>query len=185
MPSDQTIARSLHDLGAAAWFGGSLMAVTALPAASRAVPDPRERMLVADAGWQAWRPWRAAMLAAHVAGSLSLLWGNKGRLAAQEGAMTVNLAKTGVTLAALAADVYAAMLGRRIGAHQPVAVTSELEPSPETPDEVAALQRKLRMVQWTVPVLTGANLVLSAKMGEQQRPVNVATGLLSRVALRA
>jgi hypothetical protein len=181
VPTDQIIARSLHDLGAAAWFGGSLMGVTGLHAASGAIHEPTDRARVASAGWQAWGPWRTSALALHVAGSLSLLWGNKGRLASQRGAMATNWAKTGVTIGALVADVYAGLLGRRIAAHQPVQVASALEPTEETPDEVAELQRKLRVVQWSVPVLTGANIVLSSKMGEQQRPSNVAEGVLGRL----
>jgi hypothetical protein len=181
VPSDQLIARSLHDLGAAAWFGGSLMGVTGLHAASGAIHEPTDRARVASAGWQAWGPWRTSALALHVAGSVSLLWGNKGRLAGQQGAMTTNLAKVGVAVSALAADVYAGILGRRIAAHQPVEVTSALEPADRTPEEVAELQRKLRLVQWSVPVLTGANVVLGAKMGEQQRPANLASGLLGRL----
>lgn len=181
MPSDQTLARSLHDLGAAAWFGGSLMGVTGLHAASGAIHEPTDRARVASAGWQAWGPWRTSALALHVAGSLSLLWGNKGRLASQRGAMATNWAKTGLTVGAVAADVYAGILGRRIAAHQPVEVISALEPAETTPDEVAEMQRKLRVVQWSVPILTGASVVLGAKMGEQQRPANLAQGVLGRL----
>jgi hypothetical protein len=181
VPSDQLLARSLHDLGAAAWFGGSLMGVTGLHAASGAIQDPTDRARVASAGWQAWGPWRSSALALHVAGSLSLLWGNKGRLAAQQGALTTNWIKTGVAVTALAADAYAGILGRKIAAHEPVEVTSALEPAEQTPDEVAQLQRKLRVVQWSVPVLTGANVVLTSKMGEQQRPANLASGVFGRL----
>lgn len=184
MFSDQTVARSLHDLGAAAWFGGSLMGVTGLNAASGAIRDPEDRARVASAGWQAWSPWRTSALALHVAGSLSLLWGNKARLAGQQGAMTTNLLKTGIAVSALIADGYAAVLGRRIAVHEPVAVTSALEPAEQTPDEVADMQRRLRIMQWSVPVLTGANIVLGAKMGEQQRPTNLVSGVLGRLARR-
>lgn len=185
MPSDQTFARALHDLGAAAWFGGSLMGVTGLHAASGAIRERSDRAHVASAGWQAWGPWRSSALALHVAGSLSLLWGNKGRLAGQQGAMATNLIKTGVFATAVVADSYAGILGRRIAVHEPVEVSSALEPAEQTPDEVAELQRRLRVVQWSVPVLTGANVVLGAKMGEQQRPANLGSGVLRRLGLRS
>jgi hypothetical protein len=185
VPSDQTFARALHDLGAAAWFGGSLMGVTGLHAASGAIRDRSDRARVASAGWQAWGPWRSSALALHVAGSLSLLWGNKGRLAGQKGAMSTNVLKTGVFLAAAVADGYAGILGRRIAVHEPVEVTSALQPAEQTPDEVAEMQRRLRVVQWSVPVLTGANVVLGSKMGEQQRPANLVSGLLGRLDRRS
>jgi hypothetical protein len=184
MPSDQTIARSLHDVGAAAWFGGSLMGAVGLHRASAAVTGSEERVKVAEVGWQAWQPWRAAAIATHVSGSLSLLWGNKARLTGQRGAMTVNVAKTGVFAAALGADLYAAALGRQVSEHQPAPVDSAVEPAADAPEELASIQRRLRVVQWIVPVLTGLNIALASKMGEQQRPINVASGLLDRLLPR-
>jgi hypothetical protein len=181
VPSDQTSARSLHDLGAAAWFGGSLMGAVGLHGASAAMSGDAERVRVADVGWQEWQPWKTAAIAAHVAGSLSLLWGNKGRLSAQRGAMTTNIVKTGVFAAALGADLYAAALGRRIARQQPASVDSAVEPNVATPEDLAAAQRQLRAVQWAVPALTGLNIVLAAKMGEQQRPTNLLSGLVERL----
>ena len=35
---------------------------------------------------------------------------------------------------------------------------------------VARIQRRLRVLQWATPVLTGALVVLGAQQGEQQRP---------------
>jgi hypothetical protein len=43
-------------------------------------------------------------------------------------------------------------------------------PGEATPDNVASLQRQLRILQWATPVLTGALIVLGAQQGEQQRP---------------
>jgi hypothetical protein len=37
VPTDQTFARTLHDLGAAAWFGGALMGAVGLQGASSAM----------------------------------------------------------------------------------------------------------------------------------------------------
>jgi uncharacterized membrane protein len=185
VPTDQTFARTLHDLGAAAWFGGALMGAVGLHGASSAMDDSADRVRVADVGWQRWQPWKTAAIAAHVAGSLSLLWGNKGRLSTQHGAMTTNLLKTGVFAAALGADLYAAALGRRIAQQQPAPVGSAVEPTAETPEELAATQRQLRAVQWAVPALTGLNIALGAKMGEQQRPTSVMAGVVERLDPRS
>jgi len=51
-------------------------------------------------------------------------------------------------------------------------------PTTSTPEEVAKVQRQLNVLQWVIPGLTGATLVLNAKMGEQQRPTKVTAGLL-------
>jgi hypothetical protein len=46
---------------------------------------------------------------------------------------------------------------------------------------VAAAQRQLRALQWAIPALTGALLVVNARMGEQQRPQSVLAGVLHRL----
>jgi hypothetical protein len=54
-------------------------------------------------------------------------------------------------------------------------------PSSATPDEVTRAQRQLTTLQWVIPVLTGAVLVVNARMGEQQRPSQVSKGLVGRL----
>ena len=46
---------------------------------------------------------------------------------------------------------------------------------------MARAQRQLTALQWVIPVLTGAVLVVNARMGEQQRPAQVTKGLLGRL----
>jgi len=50
MAQDNTVARSLHDLGLAAWFGGSLMGAVGLNGAAAVVDQSEQRLLVANAG---------------------------------------------------------------------------------------------------------------------------------------
>jgi hypothetical protein len=49
-PTDNTVARTLHDLGLAAWFGGSLMGATGVNGAAAVVEDPTQRLRVANTG---------------------------------------------------------------------------------------------------------------------------------------
>ena len=42
-------------------------------------------------------------------------------------------------------------------------------------------QQQLKYLQWGIPILTGAMLVLNARMGEQQRPTQVSGGLFRRL----
>ena len=42
-----TVIRSLHDLGVAAWFGGALMGAVALNGATKDLTDPTERTAAA------------------------------------------------------------------------------------------------------------------------------------------
>ena len=57
-------------------------------------------------------------------------------------------------------------------------------PSADTPAEVSHAQRRLTALQWAIPALTGAVLVVNARMGEQQRPAQVTRGLFRRLVPR-
>ena len=180
-----TLARSLHDLGLAAWFGGTLMGAVGLNGASAEVSNSREATKVAEAGWAKWRPLNAAAIAAHIAGAAQLVNANKGRLAAQEGVAAYSGLKTALTIAALGASAYSGVLGKKIteaNESSPTGVPAEdgVTPSADTPPEVADAQRKLKVLQWVIPLLTGSLLVVSARMSEQQRPAEVASGILDR-----
>ena len=62
-----------------------------------------------------------------------------------------------------------------------VPVEDGTTPSEQTPDDVAAAQRQLKLLQWAVPALTGALVVVSAFAGEQQRPAAFFDGLRRRI----
>lgn len=64
------IARRCREAGAAAWIGGQLFAVVALPRAAAAVPRWRDRRRVMGAGWEAWAPIALAAMGLASAGSL-------------------------------------------------------------------------------------------------------------------
>ena len=57
-------------------------------------------------------------------------------------------------------------------------------PTDDTPPALANAQRQLTVLQWVIPGLTGAALVLNALMGEQQRPQQVTSGLLQGLRSR-
>ena len=56
-------------------------------------------------------------------------------------------------------------------------VNGPTDPAPETPEDVAKLQRQLKLTQWAIPAATGALLVIGAHMGERQRPHQVLKGI--------
>jgi hypothetical protein len=180
---DNTIARSLHDLGLAAWFGGSLMGAAGLNGAAAVVDDPAQRLRVANRGWARWTPLNLAGIAVHLAGGAVLTGSNKARLAAQQGTAGATTVKATLTIAALAATAYARLLGSRLERAGEVPVQGGTTPDPATPEAVAGAQRQLTALQWVIPALTGALLVANARMGEQQRPNQVARGVLRRLPL--
>jgi hypothetical protein len=93
---------------------------------------------------------------------------------------TMTVVKTGLTAAALGVTAYARMLGKKVSAHQQVPVEDGTTPAEATPEPVAKAQRQLTVLQWAVPAVTGALVVISAFAGEQQRPAAVARGLITK-----
>jgi hypothetical protein len=182
--ADNTVSRSLHDLGLAAWFGGSLMGAVGLNGAAADVEEPKQRLRVANAGWNRWTPVNLAGIAAHVAGGAVLLGANKGRMASQQGVAQATVVKTALTGAALAATAWSRALGAKLDQAGDVPVEGGTDPSIDTPEDVAKAQRQLKVLQWVIPALTGAVLVLNARMGEQQRPAQVTGRLLGRLRPR-
>ncbi|HEX8131906.1 MAG TPA: hypothetical protein VF880_00520 [Actinomycetes bacterium] len=181
---NNTLARSLHDLGLAAWFGGSLMGAVGLNGAAATVDQPQQRLRVANAGWARWTPVNLAGIATHLAGGAVLLAANKGRLATQRGVASATVAKAGVTVLALAATAWSRALGQLLMQAGDAPVEGGTTPSSETPADLAGAQRQLTVLQWVIPGLTGAALVLNAAMGEQQRPQQVTSGLLQGLRSR-
>jgi hypothetical protein len=179
--ADNTVSRSLHDLGLATWFGGSLMGAVGLNGAAATVEEPKQRLRVANSGWNRWTPVNLAGIAAHLGGGAVLLGANKGRVASQQGVAQATVVKTALTGAALAATAWSRALGAKLSEAGEVPVEGGTDPSNDTPEDVAKAQRQLRVLQWVIPALTGAVLVLNARMGEQQRPAQVTGGLLGRL----
>ncbi len=176
-----TISRSLHDVGLAAWFGGTLANAVALNPAAGQAGDSRSTGRVANAGWDRWTPVNAAAIGAHLVGSLGQLAGNSSRLRAQRGVGSMAVLKTAVTAAALGATAYSRVLGSKVSEHENVPADSGTSPSGSTPSDVATAQRQLSMLQWAVPALTGLLVVVSSFAGEQQRATEVHKGLAARV----
>jgi hypothetical protein len=168
--SRNTVVRSLHDVGAAGWFGGSLMGAVALNGASKDISDPTERSKIAASGWARWAPFAAAAIGAHLLGGGGLLLAHRDRIRSQSGVGANTAVKTALTLAALGTTAYSGLLGARLGKAAGVKTEGGTVPGQDTPSDVARTQRQLRILQWATPVLTGSLVVLGSQQGEQERP---------------
>ena len=180
MSERNTLVRSLHDLGLAAWFGGSLAGAVALNGAAADVPDPKLRLQVVNTGWARWTPVNAAAIAAHLVGGAGLLQANRGRAAAQGGVGASTIAKLVLTGAALAVTAYSRVLGNKLLHADGVPVEGATDPAPVTPPDLARAQQQLDTCQWLIPTLTGGISVLNALHGEQQRPTQQVSGFLAK-----
>lgn len=72
-------------------------------------------------------------------------------------------------------------LGKKVETSSPIPAEGPTDPSAGTPADTAKAMKQEKLVQWTIPALTGGMLVLNALHGEQQRPNQVATGRTQRV----
>lgn len=171
--SGNLLARSIHDLTAAAWFGGSLMGAVGLNGATAEAKDPTERTRLSSLGWKRWAPVQTAAFAAHLGTWAPILWENKGRYTTQHGVMRWTWIKAGVTVAGAAVTLYSGVLGKKVEELSQQGARGATEPSPTASPELQEAQDQLRMLQWTIPVFAGAVIVLGAKHGELQRPRNL------------
>ena len=172
------VARSIHDLTAAAWFGGSLMGAIGLNGATAEAKDPSERTRLSSLGWKKWAPYQAAAFGAHFLSGLAILRENKGRMATQDGVTRLSVYKSVVTLAGAAVTLYAGMQGAKVEKLAAEGAKGATEPKPDASTELRAAQQQLKILQWAIPVFAGWVIVLGAKHGEMQRPKNVLKGLI-------
>ena len=114
MTERNTVVRSLHDLGLAAWFGGSLAGAVGFNGAAADVPDDKLKLRVANAAWARWTPVNLVGIGAHLVGGAGLLYANKSRVAAQQGVGASTIAKMAFTGAALGVTAYSRALGKKL-----------------------------------------------------------------------
>jgi hypothetical protein len=181
VPDRNTVVRALHDLGLAAWFGGSLMGVVGLNGAAEAEGGNLRTAQIASHGWARWTPFNAAAIGAHLLGGAGVLLVNRKRVLGQRGVGASTVAKALLTAAALGATGYSRVLGKKIElASSPD--PADAEKADAVPIGIEQAQQQLRVAQWTIPLLTGALEVLNALHGEQQRPGEQARGVVQRAA---
>ena len=185
MSNRNTVVRSLHDLGAAAWFGGALMGAVGVNGAAAAVREPQDRARVASVGWAKWSPVNAAAIAAHLVGGAAILAANRRRAKYQTGVRANTVTKILATGAALGATAYSGALGAKVAQGDGHHTHGATDPSSQTPDDVASAQRQLRYLQWALPVLTGTVVILGSQQGEQQRPRQILSGFGRTIGHRA
>lgn len=185
MSRRNTLVRTMHDVGLAAWFGGSLMGAVGVNGATRDMSVREERVPIASDAWGRWSPVALAAIGSHLVGGLGLLLANRGRVKHQKGVGAATTAKTVLTGVALGATAYSWTQGVKLAEAGSVSAASGTVPSGETPPDVVSAQQQLRALQWAIPASTGAIVALASLQGEQQRADQVPGGIAGRMARRA
>jgi hypothetical protein len=182
-------AQAVHDLGAALWFGGSVMGVAGVNKAGEDLRDGVDKVRVAESAWRRFAPAQWLGIGAVLVAGSRLTWESKGRLVVQYGLGRAGAAQAALAVAGAGATAYAAWSGTRIGqlterAHErgePFDTTDATVPNAGTPPEVKVWQRRQRVAQYLVPVLAGANIVLNAYLTQQYRPGATLAGIARRL----
>lgn len=200
MSASELAWRSVHDLGLAGWFGGSLLN-TPVPGTAeqngrrpgpdddhdssgessdstkkkRKDPEPGTSQLGEESrAASVWAPVMLGSMALHLVGGAGLLAWNASRLAGQRGVVTSTVAKSAATAAAI---------GLTLMAWRDQAKAEDLHRSRAADDDRRrrSLERRRAVTGWLLPLTTGSIVVLGALEGEQQRPREMARGILANL----
>lgn len=178
MSERNTVVRSLHDVGLATWFGGSLMGAVGLNGAAAEAHDPTERLRLSALGWKRWSPVAAAAIGAHAIGGVGLISANRGRIDQHGGTRANTGVKLGLTVAAAGLTAWSGALGAKVERESEQGGEGATEPDALASEGLKSAQRQLKIVQWAIPALTGVLIVMGAQQGEQQRPSQQLLGRL-------
>ena len=169
MAGKSTVSRALHDIGLSAWFGGSLMGATGLNGAASHAKDPKERADLSADGWAIWAPVQAAAIGMHTIGALGLVRANMSRIRSTDEARNLSIVKTIVTAAAAGVTAYSGFLGQKVKKLSHEGAEGATEPGPSSSPELTSALEQLKIMQWAIPALTGAIVIMTSEAGEQQR----------------
>jgi hypothetical protein len=161
------------------------MGAVGLNGAASDISDKSERAKIAADGWARWAPVNATAIGAHLIGGLGLVLANRGRVRDQSGVTANTVIKTVLTVAAMGSTAYSGLLGARIASAGETYTDAATTPSAWTPDDVAAAQQRLRLLQWATPALTAVIVTLGAQQGEQQKPAEMLRGVGRKILTRS
>jgi hypothetical protein len=182
-------AQAIHDLGAALWFGGSVMGVAGVNKSGADLRDGVDKVRVAESAWRRFAPAQWLGIGAVLVAGSRLTWESKGRLVVQYGLGRAGAAQAALAVAGAAATGFAAWSGIRIGQlterarerGEPFDTDDATIPNDRTPPEVAVWQRRQRVAQYLVPALAGANIVVNAYLTQHYRPGATVAGIARRL----
>ena len=153
--------RAAHDLGLAAWLGGTAFGKFALNPSLTRIPSRSDRGSVANAAWNGYNAINAAGLGAAALGWAAARFTETrpSNLSAREKALST--AKDGLMAAAVLSGIANGVQGARLAKQAPngaVPIETGTRPAAETPPKAAKIQRSIGTLG-NLNILTGAALV--------------------------
>jgi hypothetical protein len=153
--------RAAHDVGLAAWLGGSMFGKFALNPALEEISSHAERGSVSNAAWNGYNPINAVGL-----GTAAVSWAAARATEANDGELTgrervLSRAKDGLMGGAVLTGLLSGVQGARLARQAPdgaVPIETGTEPATDTPPAAAKIQRSLGVLG-TLNIAAGVALV--------------------------
>lgn len=154
-------ARAAHDLGLAAWLGGSMFGKFALNPSVAAVSSRAERGKVVNAAWGGYNAINTLSLLSVGVGWLGARLTEANPLALSERERQLSKAKDVLVVSSVVTGLASGVTGARFARSAPegaVPIERGTEPAPETPTRAARMQRTLGLLG-NLNILSGIALV--------------------------
>lgn len=176
-------ARAAHDVGLAAWLGGSLFGKFALNPAVQLIDKKSDRGKVVNAAWNGYNVINSLSLGAVAVGWFGARFTEAKPENLSDTERALSLVKDGLVVTAVVTGVLNGIQGARLGKQAPegaVPIETGTVPAPETPPEAAKIQRSLGVLG-NLNILSG--IALAAVNGVLAQ-VNYSRPPVSRGILR-
>jgi uncharacterized membrane protein len=168
----QNATRAVHDVGLAAWLGGSMFGKFALNPAVAGIADKSERGKVANLAWNGYNVVNSLGLGSAAAGYLAARSTELSDKKITDIERKLYRVQDGLMVTAVVTGVANGVQGARLakqGTNGAVPIETGTKPAPETPPTAAKIQKSLGVLG-NVNIVTGIALV-------------ALNGMISRAAL--
>ena len=178
-------AQAVHDLGAALWFGGSVMGVAGVNKSGADLSDGVDKVRVAESAWRRFAPVQWLGIGAVLVAGSRLTWRARAGSPSSTGSGARVRRQAAVAVAGAAATGFAAWSGNRIGRSTERAnergerVRHEGRDDPERADPAGGRRMAAPPARRAVPGAGAGrrNIVLNAYLTQHYRPGVTAAGI--------
>jgi len=157
----QNVTRGAHDVGLAAWLGGSMFGKFALNPAVAGIADKSERGKVANLAWNGYNVVNSVGLGSAALGYLAARSTELSDSNITDTERTLYRVQDGLMVTAVITGVANAVQGGRLAKQGPngaVPIETGTTPAPETPPAAAKIQKSLGVLG-NLNIVTGIALV--------------------------
>jgi len=156
-------ALAAHELGLAATFGGIVFGQSSLGKAVKVLPNENDRSRVLEESWRTFAIPKA--IGVITAGATWVIGRSlfSGRFMSKDMRRLV-IAKDVALGITVVSGIGAQIIGRQLSNEQPFPVQAEGQPSQQTPDKVAALERTVSLLGFVQLLAAGTALVLTSAL---------------------